>query len=176
MQKDNIFYTVSDKYIEYLSKFDNHVMSNKPQERTYHRKYVGILTVLNGYHYFVPMSSPKEKDYENGKIKKDNITTVYMKNKTKLYGTLRFNCMIPVPESELTDYSINDEGDFKYKMLMLAEYNFCKDNREKIEKTARNLYGKKQNENECDNPVLKIVVDFAKVEKVCDEYSKNNNN
>ncbi len=28
-------------------------------------------------------------------------------------------------------------------MLMLAEYNFFKDNKNKIEKTAKNLYGKK---------------------------------
>ena len=60
-----------------------------------------------------------------------------MRSKEKLYGTLRFNSMIPVPSSELTDYKINDEGDFSYKMLMLAEYNFCKDNREKIEKLQR---------------------------------------
>ena len=29
--------------------------------------------------------------------------------------------MIPVPESELSLYKINDEGDFSYKLLMLAE-------------------------------------------------------
>ena len=45
-----------------------HVMQNKPQERTYHRKYVGVLTEINGFKYFVPMSSPKDKDYANGKI------------------------------------------------------------------------------------------------------------
>ena len=42
-------------------------MQNKPQERTYHRKYVGVLTEINGFKYFVPMSSPKDKDYVNGK-------------------------------------------------------------------------------------------------------------
>ena len=50
-----------------------------------------------------------------------------MKSKDKLYGTIHFNCIIPVPESELSEYKINDEGDFSYKMLMLSEYNFCKD-------------------------------------------------
>ncbi|MDD6296012.1 MAG: type III toxin-antitoxin system ToxN/AbiQ family toxin, partial [Treponema sp.] len=136
MVEDNIFYIVSDEYVEYLLKIENHVMQNKPQERTYHRKYVGILTEINGFKYFVPMSSPKDKDYENGKIKKNNLTTIYIRSKEKLYGTLRFNSMIPVPESELSLYKINDEGDFSYKLLMLAEYNFCKENRGKIEKTA----------------------------------------
>ena len=70
MTEDNIFYIVSDEYVEYLLKIESHVMQNKPQERTYHRKYVGVLTEINGFKYFVPMSSPKDKDYANGKIKK----------------------------------------------------------------------------------------------------------
>ena len=118
------------------------------------------------------MSSPKEKDYENGKIRKNNLTTIYMRSKEKLYGTLRFNCMIPVPHSELSEYKINDEGDFNYKMLMLAEYNFCKDNREKIEKTAKNLYEKKCNSTEEEFPVGRIVIDFKKVEAACIRYKK----
>ena len=48
MTEDNIFYTVSDEYVDYLLKIESHVMQNKPQERTYHRKYVGILTEING--------------------------------------------------------------------------------------------------------------------------------
>ena len=147
-------------------------MRNKSQERTYHRKYVGILTELNGFRYFIPMSSPKAKDYDNGKIKKNNLTTIYIRNKNKLYGTLRFNSMIPVPESELSLYRINDEGDFSYKLLMLAEYNFCKDNRDKIEKTAKNLYEKKCNVSENEFPVGKIVIEFKRVEDACSKYKK----
>ncbi|MCR4713131.1 MAG: type III toxin-antitoxin system ToxN/AbiQ family toxin [Treponemataceae bacterium] len=70
MFDNNIFFTVSDEYISYLLKVENHVMQNKPEERTYHRKYVGILTEINGFKYFVPMSSPKNKDYENVKSRK----------------------------------------------------------------------------------------------------------
>ena len=152
MTEDIIFYIVSDEYIAYLSKIEQHVMKNKPEERTYHRKYVGILTKINGFQYFVPMSSPKEKDYENGKIRKNNLTTIYMRSKEKLYGTLRFNCMIPVPKNEL------------------SEYNFCKANREKIEKTAKNLYAKKCSLSETVFPLAKIVIDFKKVENACLHY------
>ena len=80
--------------------------------------------------------------------------------------------MIPVPSSELIDYKINDEGDCSYKMLMLAEYNFCKANREKIEKTAMNLYEKKCNTTEAEFPVGKIVIDFTKVEEACNSFKK----
>ncbi|WP_296663516.1 MULTISPECIES: type III toxin-antitoxin system ToxN/AbiQ family toxin [unclassified Treponema] len=172
MTEDNIFYIVSDEYVDYLLKVESHVMQNKPQERTYHRKYVGILTEINGFKYFVPMSSPKDKDYANGKIKKNNLTTIYIRSKEKLYGTLRFNSMIPVPESELSLYRINDEGDFSYKLLMLAEYSFCKENRDKIEKTAKNLYEKKCSASEEEFPVGRIVIDFKKVEEACGNYKK----
>ena len=80
--------------------------------------------------------------------------------------------MIPVPESELSLYKINDEGDLSYKLLMLAEYNFCKTNREKIDKTAKNLYEKKCKLTEDDFPVGKIVIDFKKVEEACIKYQK----
>ena len=95
-----------------------------------------------------------------------------MKSKEKLYGTLRFNSMIPVPESELSVYKINDEGDFSYKMLMLAEYSFCKDNRGKIEKTAKNLYEKKCSLEEKDFPIGKITIDFKKVEEACRKFKE----
>ena len=62
MAENNVFYIVSDDYIVYLSKIETRVMRNKPDERTYHRKYVGILTEINGFKYFVPMSSPKENN------------------------------------------------------------------------------------------------------------------
>ena len=62
-----MFYTITDKYIDYLSKDNPHVMSNKQETRTYHRKYIGIVTELGGHKYFVPMSSPKNVDYlDNG--------------------------------------------------------------------------------------------------------------
>ena len=31
---------------------------------------MGVLTEINGFKYFIPMSSPKDKDYANGKLKR----------------------------------------------------------------------------------------------------------
>lgn len=69
MTEDNIFYIVSDEYVVYLLKIESHVMQNKPQERTYHRKYVGVLTEINGFKYFVLMSSKGQRlcEWENQK-------------------------------------------------------------------------------------------------------------
>ena len=76
-----MFYTISDRYIDYLSRENPHVMSNKPDSRTYHRKYIGLITEFKGYTYFVPMSSPKDADYlANGEIKKDSLIKIYMRS------------------------------------------------------------------------------------------------
>lgn len=90
-----MFYTISDRYIDYLSRENPHVMSNKPESRTYHRKYIGLITEFQGHTYFVPMSSPKDADYlANGEIKKDSLIKIYMRSDKVLYGTIRFNYMI----------------------------------------------------------------------------------
>ena len=168
-----MFYTITDKYIDYLSKENPHVMSNKPESRTYHRKYIGLVTELNGHPYFVPMSSPKDADYlPNGDIKKDSLIKIYMRSAKVLYGTIRFNYMIPVPASELEAYTVNDEGDFKYKVLMQSEYFFVKTNRARIEKTTVRLYKMRTTYNPAlrKNKLMEITLDFRSLEKMCDSY------
>ncbi len=154
-------------------------MSNKQNERTYHRKYIGIIEELNGFKYFVPLSSPKAKDYmPNGTIKKDSLSTIYIKDGKNLYATLRFNNMIPVPESEIISYNLNDEGDFKYKLIVYNELYFIRRNGIKIEKTAKNLYAAKKNQaNEPDykRAILNVTLDFAHLENLCIKYPKGTN-
>ena len=57
-------YSVSDKYINYLRKDFPNVYSNKENRRKHTRKYIGVVLELEGYHYYVPMSSPKDSDYQ----------------------------------------------------------------------------------------------------------------
>ena len=170
-----MFYTITDEYIDYLSKENPHVMSNKQETRIYHRKYIGLVTELKGHKYFVPMSSPKDIDFlPNGEIKKDSLIKIYMHSKKVLYGTIRFNYMIPVPASELEEVTVNDEGDFKYKILMQSEYFFINANREKIEKTAVRLYKMRTtyDPSKNKNKLMEITLDFTSLEKMCDEYRK----
>ena len=151
-------------------------MSNKAETRVYHRKYLGIIEELNGFKYFIPLSSPKQKDYtQNSKPKSDTLTTIYIKDSKRLYGTLRFNNMIPVPESEIIAYDLNDEGDLKYKLIVFNELYFVRQNRDKIERTAKNLYEAKKNQaNEPDGkkPLLEITLDFKQLEELCTNFKK----
>lgn len=170
------FVIISDKYIDYLRKKETRVMSNKNESRIYHRKYLGIIEKLNGFNYFIPLSSPKSKDYTaNGKIKNDSLITIYMKDSKRLYGTLRFNNMIPVPETEIVNYDLNDEGDLKYKLIVFNELYFVRQNKEKIERTAKNLYEAKKNKNSQSTgqqPLLAITLDFEKLEDYCTSFCK----
>ena len=176
---NSILYLISDEYIQYLNKKDPTVMLNKTAlERTYHRKYIGIIKELNNHKYFVPLSSPKDNDYvlvnNKKQIKKDNFTTIFIKNKNVLYGKLKFNCMIPVPKTEISKYDLNDEGDLKYKILVFNEIEFLRANREKIEKKAINLYEAKTSSKVIPDKkqnILRYTVDFKSLEKYCDEWN-----
>ncbi len=167
------FVAITDGYISYLQKYEPHVMSNKVDDRTYHRKYIGIIQELNGFKYFVPLSSPKSKDYVNDKIKKDSLTTIYIKDNKNLFATLRFNNMIPVPASEIINFDLNDEGDLRYKLIVFNELYFIRQNSEKIEKTAKNLYKAKKNqvhEPTFKQTILNVTLDFSKLEELCNNY------
>lgn len=170
-----LFYIVSDRYISYLKKSEPRVMSNKEKVRVYHRKYLGLITQLNGFCYYIPLSSPKEKDYDKaGKIKADSSITIYIRNKDKLYGTLKFNNMIPVPESEIIKYDLNDEGDLRYKMLVLNELYFVRSNAARIERVAKNLYGQKnaqKNGEATKDHNLFLTLSFKRLERLCKKFS-----
>ena len=98
-------YSVSDEYIEYLRKEEPNVYSNKIDSRTHTRKYIGIVLKLGKYNYYVPMSSPKESDYQiagDQKVIKKSIVPIIRivvknsKGEKELKGTLRISHMIPV--------------------------------------------------------------------------------
>lgn len=59
---------ISDKYISYINAFEKNVFSAKGNDRNHTRKYLGIVYSINGYNYYISLSSPNNSDYrmENG--------------------------------------------------------------------------------------------------------------
>ena len=122
-------YSVTDDYVEWLRKEFPNVYSDKINSRTHTRKYLGVVLQMGQYHYYVhyvPMSSPKDSDYQiagaNKVIKKSivPIIRIVVKNKDgekELKGTLRISHMIPVPTSELELYDLENESDSTDKDL-----------------------------------------------------------
>ena len=171
-------YSVSDEYIEYLRAIFPNVYSNKETTRVHTRKYVGIVLRLENYHYYIPMSSPKETDYqiagENQVIKKSivPIIRIVVKNsrgQKELKGTLRISHMIPVPPSELQLYDIENEPDDTYKDLVQNEMIFIRKNQDKILANAKLLY-KQKIENDLSAGYVKAALEYKALEKLCSDF------
>lgn len=171
-------YSVSDRYIDFLrEKFPN-VYSNKMNHRSHTRKYIGIVIRIENYCYYVPMSSPKETDYQiagTGKVIKKSIIPIIrivVKNaagKKELKGTLRISHMIPVPESELELYDLENEKDSAYKDLVQNEIIFIRKNQNKIYNNAKLLY-KQKNENDKTAGYVKFALPYKELEEYCKKY------
>ncbi len=118
-------YSITDEYINYLRVAEPNVYSNKQDNRTHTRKYIGTVLEINNMKYFIPMSSPKDSDYQKAGnslvIKKSIVPIIRIIEKSngikQLKGTLRISHMIPVTESELELYDLDNELDTDYKKI-----------------------------------------------------------
>lgn len=166
-------YSISDKYIKYLRKFEDKIYDNKEEIRFRTRKYLGIVLTINNCNYYIPMSSPKKSDYidyEKRIIRKDTKTIIRIDNGNRLYGTLRISNMIPVPITELEPYMIETEQDRKYKEVILGELRYINNNVEKITKNAKIVYNQRiKNEN---IGYIKNTVNFKLLEEKLEEWNK----
>ncbi len=173
-------YSVSDRYVEWIRKDYPNVYSNKVDSRAHTRKYLGVVLQIGKYNYYIPMSSPKESDYQiagDDKVIKKSIIPIIriiVKNATgkkELKGTLRISHMIPVPSSELILYDIESETDSTYKDLVQNEMIFIRKNREKIELNAKLLYKQKMT-NDATAGYVKAALDYGLLEKLCDLFEE----
>ena len=175
-------YSVSDEYIEYLQKTCPNVYSNKVERRVHTRKYVGTVIRLKDYNYYIPMSSPKESDYqiagERRVIKKSIVPIIRIvvknaKGEKELKGTLRISHMIPVPESELQLYDIENELDSAYRDLVQNQIIFIRKNQKQIFSNAQLLY-KQKAENDLSAGYVKAALEYGKLEELCRKFIENN--
>ena len=171
-------YVINEKYMEYLHKFDSKVLTHNLEK--HQRKFIALKVKLNGYQYFIPLSSPDFRDYyyENG-VKKVQFTRVptikriFNGNPTveSYLGKLLFNNMIPVPEGYYHEFNIFLEKDQKYKGLLIDQLQVLrnKKNQEDILKRAQTVY-KLKNKNASYGYIRLATVDFLLLEKACDKY------
>ncbi|MBR6401614.1 MAG: type III toxin-antitoxin system ToxN/AbiQ family toxin [Firmicutes bacterium] len=155
------FYEVDSTYIDYLSQFAEHLFRNARREQQNSRKYIGIILEVNGFKYFVPLSSFKPKH------KKMQETTDFIKIKD--YAVLNINNMLPVPDGLYEYVDINAVKDLRYKSLLQAEYREIKRKRDLILKNAKIVYTHKLKNGE-KTPLARRTNDFALLEKVCGDY------
>ncbi len=159
------FYIVDEDYIDYLSKFDNHVSWNKEQKRPY----IGIVLKVANHLYFAPLYS-----YKVGYDKyKENPSFIRVEDrKGKNVSIIRFAEMIPVPETAIQLFDFNIRGR-KYRDLLQAEINFINDNKNVIYSKAKKIY---RNVVHIKIPFFcSISCDFELLEQKSKEYIGNVN-
>lgn len=152
------FYEVDCAYIDYLSQFAEHIFRNAKQDQQHSRKYIGTILEVNGFKYFVPMSSFKSKH------KKMQEATDFIKLKD--YAVLNINNMLPVLDGMYKYIDIATIKDYRYKTLLQSEYREIKKKRDLILKNAKIVYNHKI-KNGDKTPLAKRTNDFSVLEKVC---------
>lgn len=156
-------YKIKPKYIKYLSSFAKHLFHNMQLNQKYERKYIGIVLRVNGFNYFVPLSSFKEKH----KSMKENVDFIKIKD----YAVININNMFPVPEGNYTYVDISKEKDPHYRALLQAEYRVIKAKQKRIMRNAAIIYMHKIKKGNT-TPLAKRCNDFATLEQACVLYEK----
>lgn len=142
------WYVVDKDYIQYLISFDSRVGYVEYGEKL--KLHVGVLAIVNGYHYYVPISSAKPKHQRMSNCldfhKIQDMDTGY------LYAVLNLNNMIPVPDSCITQLKYNQIEQFRsfnnekekndYIYLLQKEKNIIDRFQSTLQRKAEKLYEK----------------------------------
>lgn len=162
------FYDVDKDYVKWLQNKEKEArgFSCVPNMEYSNRqpKFVcGIVKIINGFKYYVPVSSYNIQKSENILIK--------ISDKQKpIAGSLRFNFMFPVPDEKIAVRKINDIKDNSYKQLIFKEFNFIQNNTKVILLKADNTYSSVINRT--SQQLIKNSCDFKLLETKCIEYCK----
>lgn len=152
-------YYISEDYIKYLRKYDNKVPSNKNTTRPY----IGIVYQYNGFNYFAPLSSPKEKHLKMNKKAID----IWKIDDGKL-GIINFNNMLPCQKNLLTEV-LPTITDVKYRKLLENQIELINKDRNIMLKKIITFHNK-YNENLLTENVKNRCCNFRLLELKCQEY------
>ena len=169
-------FNVNKKYIRNLHKIDDNVPSVSPQIGKQERPFLGIVVLVNGSKFCIPLSSNSAKKCVKFENMRENITFRRICDKKgRVLAGLNINNMIPVREEYLTeiDFKIypGDSVEVKrWKQLCAKELDWCQSHHNEIERLANELYRmyisgsalKKRN----------ICLNFALLEKECNKCRK----
>lgn len=168
-------YLVDKKYVRYLSKIDDNVMSVSPQIGKDTRPFVGVVLIMDTKEYCIPLTSPKDKF--TGKSKEDYIKIPDPKLKNNqgapvTIGILNINNMIPVTNDVLKkiDLSSGSKIEKTRKELLKKEIKWCRDNLNVINNRANKIYRKVTETPEKSYALVRRCCDFKKLEQALEQY------
>lgn len=152
-------YYISENYIKYLQQFDYRVPANKNTKRPY----IGIVYQYNGFNYFAPLSSPKEKH-----LKMDKKAIDIWKIDNGNLGIVNFNNMVPCSLNVLSEV-LPTISDKKYRKLLENQIECINRDRDNmLNKIIR--FHNKYNTNTLKENVKNRCCDFRLLESKCKDY------
>ncbi len=169
-EKFSLYY-VDMKYNRDLANHDENVLSSSPQIGKEHRPYIGILLMINGRNYCVPITSAKPKH----KTMPKNFDYFKIFYKEQLISVINFNNMIPVCQAVIKKIDIqtrkNDSPQEKSRKALLAkELDWCQNNSDEIEKNAQKTYDAVTSGKSRFKKLIERSCDFKKLESVLDKW------
>ncbi len=148
MSKRFKLYNVSMKYIRNLHKIDDNVPSVSPQIGKQMRPFLGIVVLVNGSKYCIPLTSNSGNKNQKFLRMRENITFRKITDRDgKILAGLNLNNMIPVrdeyiSEIDLRIYKTDRPKEIQWKKLCIKELNWCQLHQAEIEQLANELYNR----------------------------------
>jgi len=130
---DLYLYQVNPNYLRFL-----HGYEPKVSVKYNNRPFVGIITMINGINYLIPLTSQTTSEREkDGKKKRSAVVTTFVRDSSgKEIANLLHNNMIPVKDNVCSKLSINTASD----TYQLNEIRFIRKNRDKIIAKAQKVH------------------------------------
>ena len=169
-------YDVNKKYIRNLHKIDDNVPSVSPQIGKQERPFLGIVVLINGSKFCIPLSSNSIKKSAKFENMRENITFRRICDKEgRVLAGLNINNMIPVQEEYLTEIDLriylSDSVEIKrWKRLCVKELDWCQSHQNEIERLANELY--RMYISGSSFKKRSICLNFVLLEKECNKCRK----
>lgn len=168
---DLFFYDVDADYVKYLKTTETakRGFTRVPDiEYGHERKMVcGVVLEMNGYKYYVPVSSYKKKQPNNLLIRLEDDTFNQVK------GSLRFNYMFPVDDHYISKRNFNKESPGR-KEFLRRQWVFCNSITDDIKKMAKETYNRVISGT--DSALINAACDFKLLEDAAKNYKPSNQN
>lgn len=170
-------YNINMKYIRNLHNVDDNVPSVSPQISKQFRPFLGIVVLINGSKFCIPLTSNSGKKNKNFESMRENITFRKIRDKNgKVLAALNLNNMIPVHDEYVTEIDLKihpkDSPELiRWKKLCTKELDWCQSNQNEIERLANELYRVYSSDETFGK--RKICLNFPALEKKCNKVKKS---
>lgn len=162
MEKELYLCKVDAGYIKFL-----HTIDYRVSVKYNNRPYVGLITMINGIKYVLPLTSQttQNREAEGKKKRAAKITTFVRNSNDEEIANILHNNMIPVKDGVYQMLEIDTEVD----TYEANEVRFIRKNREKIIAKANKVHNDRIIKH--DKFLYRTCCDFAKLEEEYDKYT-----